>query len=231
MLIALLYSFFLKDYAPWFVPFTWCLMMLVMASYRLLLWQRRKKHPLQYTYEQWIIKYVIATGLTGVVWGSSFLLPYTHYDVVLYAAVSMVFFGVTASAVSILTVSLTAFFCYTLPLITSLIVTINQLSEFDSMFFTIGLVVYYLMLSLFARNSNKQIISSIVLTLHNQILISQLRNKADEREQLVQDRTRQLLQSDKTMVETQQRLQNVITAAELGSWDWNYQTGAVNFYD
>lgn len=235
LLIALLYFFFLKNYSELFVPVIWSFMLSIIACYRLFLWYQRRyqrnKTADRYTSEQWIRNYIIATGLAGCAWSSIFLLPYTHYDAPLYAALAMVFFGVTASAVPVLTVSLTAFFCYTAPIIISFIIGIYQLNGFSYLFFTLGAMIYYLMLSLLAVNSNKQIISSIKLTLHNQLLIHQLQQETEERGRLVQERTKQLFKTDKAMVETKQRLQDVITGAELGYWDWNYQTGAYEVND
>jgi len=226
LLITLLYFFLLKDYSQLSALIIWSLMLSIIACYRLFLWHQKNKTPDKYKPEQWIRYYVIATGLAGCAWSSIFFLPYTHYDALLYAALSMIFFGVTASAVPVLTVSLTAFFCYTLPIIISFIIGIYLLNEFSYLFFILGSGVYYLMLSLLAGNSNKQIIQSIKLTFHNQHLIHQLQQETDERGRLVQERTTQLFKTDKAMVETKQRLQNVIIGAELGYWDWNYQTGA-----
>ncbi|MCU7956378.1 MAG: hypothetical protein KZQ67_07060, partial [gamma proteobacterium symbiont of Bathyaustriella thionipta] len=221
ILIALLFFFFLNEYSESYIHTIWSLLLSGIACFRLFLWYQKRNIPDKYTSEQWISAYTIVTGLAGLAWSSIFFLPYSHYDASLYAILSMVFFGVTASAVSVLTVSLITFFSYTLPIVISFIIGIYQLDEFSYLFFTIVAGIYYTMLSLFAKNSNKQIICSIKLTLHNQLLINQLQQEAEERERLVQERTRQLFKSDKEMLETKQRLQNVITGAELGYWDWN----------
>lgn len=224
LLIALLYFFLLQNYSQ-SAHIIWLFILSTAAFYRLYLWYQRKTKPQKYTPAQWIRHYTIGTGLAGLAWSSVFLLPYTHYDAILYAALLIVFFGVTASAVSILTVSLTTFFSYTLPIIISFTISIYKLDEFSYLIFTLGAGVYYLMLSLFARNSNQQILSAIKLELHNQVLIRQLQKEVEDRESLVQARTKQLIQSNQDMLDSEQRLQNVISGAELGYWDWNYQTG------
>lgn len=85
-------------------------------------------------------------------------------------------------------------------------------------------MVYYVMLSLFARNSNKQIIHSINLQFQNEKLINQLRQEVEQRESLIKSRTKEL--------EIQkQRLELVLKGANLGLWDWNPITNEVVFDD
>jgi diguanylate cyclase (GGDEF)-like protein/PAS domain S-box-containing protein len=60
--------------------------------------------------------------------------------------------------------------------------------------------------------------ASLKLESENQLLIKKLEKEAKERESLIEERTRALKDSEN-------RLRNVISGAELGYWDWYYQTG------
>ncbi|MDX2506135.1 MAG: sensor domain-containing diguanylate cyclase [Gammaproteobacteria bacterium] len=224
-LIALIFVILLQEYFQPAIIITWAAMMSLLASYRLFLWYQRKKAADKRTPDSWINHYIIATGLTGLIWGSFLLLPNANSDLALHSVYFIVFFGVTASAVSILPVSLIALHSYTIPLAICFFVALDNMNDSNFLFFAIATGIYYLMLSLFARNNNKQILKSILLQLHNQTLVNQLQEEVEQRELLVKARTQQLVQSNKAVVDSEDRLQNVINGAELGYWDWNYQTG------
>lgn len=224
-IIALLFFFLLQNYSETITHILWPVLMACVASYRLFLWYLRKKAPKYYTSNGWMQKYVIGSAITGVAWSSIFFFPFINQDIVLYGALIMIFFGVTASAVSILSVSLPAFFSYTIPILVAFIFAVHHQGGATYIFFTIIAIIYYSMLTLFARNTYKQTINSINLQFQNQILIHQLQQEVEQRETLIKARTKELEKSNLATIDTKTRLQNVITGAELGYWDWNYPTG------
>ncbi len=224
--IASLYFFFLlQAYTEPLSHFAWPSLMFMTAGYRLLLCYRRKQTPNQYTAKQWTKYYTISSGFVGLGWGSIFFFPYINHDVTLYFGLLMVVFGVTASAVLVLSAFLRAFFVYTFPIIVGFIISLYQLDVESYYLFIFIIIVYYTMLSIFARAANQQFLKSIALTSHNQELIEKLREEVEQRESLIKARTEQLEQSNQAIIEVKNRLQNVINGAELGYWDWNYQTG------
>ena len=89
----------------------------------------------------------------------------------------------------------------------------------------LGLGIYYVMLVFFARNSNRNLIKSIKLQLQNSDLIKRLNQEIDQRENLVAARTKQLAIANHNIADSELRLKNVIACADLGFWDWDYQTG------
>ena len=178
--------------------------------YRLFLWYQRKNTPDKQTVYYWINHYIFASVIVGFVWGSVFFLPYVNHDIVLYGILLMVFFGVTASAISILSISLSAFFGYTLPIMGCFFIAIYSLNNPAYFYLIIAAIAYYLMLSLFARNNNKQILHSISLQFENEALIKQLQQEVTQRESLIKARTKQLEQSHQQLLDSESRLQNVI---------------------
>jgi len=223
--ISLIYFFLLKDYSKSYSHIVWPSLMAIAAMYRLSLWYRRKYIAKQYPSIWWLNHYTMASTFTGIAWGSIFLMPYVNHDMVLYTGLLMVVFGVTASAVSILSVSLPIFFVYTLPIIICFSIAIYLLKGSESFLFIIATTIYYGMLSLFAKNTNQYILKSMKLEYHNQDLIQKLQSEIEQRELLIQERTKELNLSNRALTDSKNQLQNVINGAELGYWDWYYQTG------
>ena len=124
LFIALLSFFILKNYSDSVLHVIWPSIMVVVAIYRLFLWYQRKSSADSQTASYWIHHYILATIIAGFSWGSLFFLSYVNHNDILYITLLMVFFGVTASAISVLSASLTAFFGYTLPIFTCFIISI-----------------------------------------------------------------------------------------------------------
>ncbi|MCP3848629.1 MAG: sensor domain-containing diguanylate cyclase [Gammaproteobacteria bacterium] len=223
--IAFIFYFLLRDYSQSSAHLVWPALLTIAALYRLSLWYRKKYLSEQHSSNWWLNHYTIATAATGLVWGSVFLLPYVNHDFFLYIGLIMILFGVTASAVSILSVSLVTFFVYTLPIVTCFGAAIYFLKGSEAFIFILATTIYYGMLSLFARNTNQHILKSIKLEYYNQDLIQKLQSEIDNRELLIQERTRELNQSHQALTDSKNQLQNVIDGATLGYWDWEYQTG------
>jgi len=222
--IALLYYFVIQSYSDSILHPVWSALMIIMAIYRFFLWYQRKQASNVHVASFWINHYTFASFLVGLSWSSLFLLPYINHDLILYGILLMLFFSITAAAVSVLSVSLATFFGFTIPIFISFTIALFQLSNINH-YLIIGVFAYCSMLSLFARNNNKQIIHNINLQFHNETLIRQLNHEIEQRESLIEARTKQLEQSNQHILNSENRLQNVIVGAELGYWDWNYQTG------
>jgi len=225
LFIASLFFFLFDNYSDSPLHSAWSFLMVLVATYRLILWYQRKHNSASQTDSYWLNHYIFGSALVGFSWGGIFLLPHINHDEILYGALLMFFFGVTASVVSVLSVSLKAFFGYTLPIVISFILSIINLNIQYHLYFVTGILAYYIMVSLFAINTNKQIIASIILQFQNESLIKQLRQEIRQRESLIKARTIQLEQSNQQILCSEDRLQKVIMGAELGYWDWNYQTG------
>ncbi len=223
VIVAVLYYLLLKDYTIPDMQFVWPVLMLVVAAFRLLLWYQRKRTPDRRSETQWIHIYTMATGLAGLAWSSILFFPYTNQDIVLYVALLMIVFGVTSSALPILSVYLPAYFFYIIPIIFAFITALYQHSVPDLLI--LATIIYFAMLSFFARNTQQHIIKSIQFEFYNQSLINKLQNEVEQREALIKARTEQIQQSNRALINSEERLKNVINGAELGYWDFNYQTG------
>jgi len=225
LVIALLFFFVMRNYSNSSFHFLWSFVMASSAVYRLFLWYKRNNSLISHSDFYWINHYSLSSLIVGCAWGSIYLLPYSHYDLTVYGILVMAFFGVTASAVPILSISLVAFLSYTLPILICVIVFIFNLDHVFNFALIAPIMAYYIMLLLLARNSKKQRIHSINLQLQKETLIEQLRDEVVQRESLIKARTEELEHSNQQILDSENRLQNVIAGAQLGYWDWDYQTG------
>ncbi|MCW8929472.1 MAG: sensor domain-containing diguanylate cyclase [Gammaproteobacteria bacterium] len=225
LFITLIFFFILSSYSNSSFHFIWSLVMTAAAVYRLFLCYQRKNTPVLRPDAQWINHYILGSMIVGCSWGSLFLLPYVNPDLTLFGVFLMVFFGVTASAIPVLSVSLVAFVVYTLPIVVCFIISLHTLNYAVDYYLSASVFVYFIMLVLLARNNNKQTIHSLALRLKNEALINQLRKEIIHREELIHSRTKELERSRQKILDSENRLQNVIVGAGLGYWDWNYQTG------
>ena len=63
------------------------------------------------------------------------------------------------------------------------------------------------------------------LKIKNQFLVSELKNEVQQRDKLVESKTEQLRLLNYALFQSEDQLSNVINGANLGYWDWNFQTG------
>ncbi len=223
--VALLYYLILRDYLPVSLQFVWPSLMLFSAVIRLLLWYFKKHTPERYSATQWIRLYTLATAVTGLAWTSILFFPYIHADVILYAALIIIVFAVTASAVAILAVHIPAFLVYIIPILSGFIIKLSIINFQEYFLLILSVFLYAFMMTLFARNTHKHITRSITLENHNQTLINELQDEVAQRESLIKARTEELEQSNQALASSERLLNNVINGAELGYWDHNLKTG------
>ncbi len=222
--VAILYFFILQNYVDPVIQFAWSGLIFFAALTRLLLWYLHKHNLDKLPASQWILYYTLASGLTGLAWSSTLFLPYNQADILLYSALLMVIFGVSASAIPILSVHMPAFLIYTTPMLFGLIIKLSLINLQDYFLLILSVFIYFFMIGLFARNTQQHILKSILLEFDNQELINQLKNEVTQREFLIKARTEQLEQSNQALTSSEQLLKNVINGAELGYWDHNIKT-------
>ncbi|MFK7830773.1 MAG: putative bifunctional diguanylate cyclase/phosphodiesterase [Congregibacter sp.] len=158
---------------------------------RLLLWVLRRQNEDARSPTFWLHSYTAATICVGASWGALQPLLSDLTDIVVLAAVLMLVFGVLSSAVPILAAYLPAFFGYTLPQVAFFAMTLlREGPTFASLIF--ALLLYLFMLSMFAVAANRKFAESHLLILENQDLVEQLNLENTRREEIIQQRTTSL---------------------------------------
>ncbi len=123
-------------------------------------------------------------------------------------ALSILAFGVMSSAVPVLAMSMRAFMVYTYPQAFMLGYAFYLHQEPAYNWLIVALGVYLAMTTLFTLNSHRKQIEAIRLQLENQQLINQLGEEVEQREKLIGDRTQELKEKNRELVqEIQERRQ------------------------
>lgn len=223
--IGLLFFLIMQDQLSILLMATWTVVLTLSAVIRLLLWYFWKNASHHFSSKQWLSHYIVASGVVGLCWCGLYLFEYGNQDIMLRSAIFMLFFAIIGASVSILSISMMAFILYTFPQVVTLgVVLLTHQNKVISLL-VLGLAIYYVMMIIFARNSNLSLLKTIKLQLQNGELIQQLNREINHREELVSARTEQLAIANRTIASSETRLKNVIACADLGFWDWDYATG------
>jgi len=226
ILISILCFFVLKGHLGDLKMSIWVSSLTLLAFYRLWLWHKYKTNQDRYDTSGWLIRYTFSSALLGLVWGSIYLFANNlPLDPVVMGAIFMLYFGVIVAAFSILTIYLPVYFLYTLPASVTFPILLFNFGEQIFLLTAIAVIIFYLMLGFFAKNTNRNQIEMILLKIKNKSLVDKLTQEVHQRDSLVQEKTNQLQSLNQALYRSEDQLRNVINGANLGYWDWNYQSG------
>jgi len=165
LVVAIIYFFILKDKVDESALTQWFFSICALAVYRLILWLLYRKISNKKTDLYWFIQYILPTGLVGLAWSYIYLLGYGHVDTFVIFLIYMLCFGVIGAALGVLSASLPMFFVYITPQILTLGYMLLSFERFEAELILLALVIYTIMMSLFAKNINQHILRSIKLEL------------------------------------------------------------------
>ena len=179
--------------------FVYLFSILIMSGIRLAIWFMHRQHPQRFTTEKWINIYTVSTGVLGVVWSSLYLFGLGSSDPIVSFVLYMAFFGVLSAAASVLSIHMPIFLVYTYPqaFVFSIILIIGPSQT--HLLPGCSVLVYLMMLTMFARNTNKQFVHSVRLQSENINLIDDLNQEVEQRESLIEKRTSDLVKSNEAL--------------------------------
>jgi diguanylate cyclase (GGDEF)-like protein len=160
----------------------------------LLFWYKKKSQ--YFSSGRWAARYVFLTLLVGIAWSVLSVFYYYASHVWVQSLLLIVVFGVIATSVAILPSMMSAFFAYTAPQFLVLEVVLLLIGDSFSYALAVAMLIYAVLIFVSARNSNQYIKRAFEFQFQNQDLVSRLSDEVEQRERLIEERTRQLISTN-----------------------------------
>lgn len=199
VVISLLYFLLLRTRLGTELLLAWTAGMWITAGYRLALWHRHQRRGPDPSPAIWLRRYMLASFWVGCAWSLITLFLVDMSDHVVVAALFMLVFGVTASAVAILSIHLPSFIVYVYPQLLVLGGVILSHGSPELTTLAAALCIYLLMLTLFARNAGRLFESHVHLANANRDLVARLNAENERREEVIRERTEALRASNRAL--------------------------------
>ena len=126
--------------------------------------------------------YIWATLAAGITWGAFSLFLFLSDDVFVFSFIIIIILAVITASVPVLSVIKRAFFAYSLPPLTALILTLLATESSDYQLFSISIFFYFILIVVTGKNLNQRILESLKLQLSNQELINRLKGEIQQRQ-------------------------------------------------
>jgi diguanylate cyclase (GGDEF)-like protein len=181
-------------YAPYLLLWFAAISLASLLRMGLLFWYKKKSQ--YYSSGRWAARYVFLTLLVGIAWSVLSVFYYYASHVWVQSLLLIVVFGVIATSVAILPSMMSAFFAYTAPQFLVLEVVLLLIGDTFSFALAVAMLIYAVLIFVSARNSNQYIKRAFEFQFQNQDLVSRLSDEVEQREQLIDERTRQLISTN-----------------------------------
>ncbi|MEW8625019.1 MAG: EAL domain-containing protein [Candidatus Thiodiazotropha sp.] len=241
--VATLFYFILIPHIDSGIVEIWVVSLFATATFRLALWLLRQREPQKMSTTQWQRAYLIGCLMVGVAW--SLIVPHIYLTENLTIAIglSMLLFGIVASAVVILSCYLPAFVVYVYPQLFTLIATLLFYGDFTHNILAIATFAYLVMTTLFTRNVHRNLVENISLEVQNKQLIDELSEEVRNRETTINLRTSELQEknsalskeiSERELAESalrksEERFELAMRGANDGVYDWNLKSNEIYY--
>lgn len=203
----------------------WTLSLFLVLMVRFWLWRQYRLGAQLRSNSAWMRDYTVLSAAIGLIWGAAFVISADIPDTPILVGLMMLYFGITVAAFFAFSVHLPAFFLYTVPSLLAVTYVLRVIGDPVYDLASFALWFFYLYVGFYIRNTHKRVIESFELRQHNSELIGALREEVTQRDEQVEKRTLQLHQANAALQQSEEQLKSVLSGANLGFWDWHYQTG------
>jgi len=195
---------------------SWCLLVSCIAASRLLLYWSFNRNESLNDVRPWLRSFTFLSAIAGFAWASFSLFYLIIDDTALKSVVIIFTCGVLAAAVPVLAAWTSAYYANTLPQFIVLLSVLVYSQEMVATYLAVALVIYYAMLISLNRDANRNILKSLHLQFKNDSLVEKLNDEIEQREQLIAERTHDLVNANHQLLDSESRLHSIIEYSPVG---------------
>ena len=196
--------------------FIWCLIVTSVAASRLLLYWLFSRTQELNDVKPWLRSFTFLSAVAGIAWASFSLFYLVTDDVALKSVFVILTCGILAAAVPVLAAWSSAYYANTLPQFIVLLAVLLYSQEVVASYIAVALVIYYAMLVSLNRDANRNILKSLQLQHKNDSLVTKLNDEIQQREQLIAERTHDLVTANHQLLDSESRLHSIIEYSPVG---------------
>lgn len=156
------------------------------------IYQYRRSDRVFVEIEAWKRKYLIGTGISGIIWGSSAVVLFPDGPAGVQSFVIIMLAGMTAASVSVLAARFEAFLLYVIPAILPLIGQLLYQGDRISTIMAVLMVIFLIGIIHAAKNAYQSILSTLQLRYENHELLEEMAYRRQIEEELFQEKERLL---------------------------------------
>lgn len=229
---SLILSLILWNVAPRMHVVIWFIVLVLISLVRLFLQKSYSKvTPTLENAKKWENLFILTLACSGIVWGSAaiFLLPSSSIGHQVFIA--FVLGGMVAGSVGVFSVVVSAFFAYSIPALLPIVIVFFNLNDDIHIAMSFMIFLFWLIMLLTAKSLNKTLVTSLGLKHENVELVSELQaeiverkkieeellRKNEEIEGIVEERTSELKDTNKKLIEeieVRTKAENAFRASE-----------------
>lgn len=171
---GVLYSSIMLNVIPHATIILWLTILVVISAIRVfMVYQYHKLENKLRNPELWHVIFIFSVAITGSIWGSTLLL--LPEDVPIYTTITVLFLcGLSSGAVAVLSISRLAYLAFMIPALVPGMIALFLADSYLCNVLSLTILIYFLFLTLSVINTNRRLVSSLVLEIENNSLIEKL---------------------------------------------------------
>ncbi|HSQ84314.1 MAG TPA: PAS domain S-box protein [Desulfobacterales bacterium] len=210
----------------------WFIVLVLISLVRLFLQKSYSKvTPTLENAKKWENLFILTLAFSGIVWGSAAIFLFPSNSIGHQVFIAFVLGGMVAGSVGVFSVVVSAFFAYSIPALLPIVIVFFNLNDDIHIAMSFMIFLFWLIMLLTAKSLNKTLVTSLGLKHENIELVSELQaeiverrkieeellRKNEEIEGIVEERTSELKDTNKKLIEeieVRTKAENAFRASE-----------------